>query len=205
MMVLISNVQNQIIIRNAILHCQRGVLNCTQCQDAFKYKYMLIHFTLNPNEASPMLKHKGIFRTYRVDKIFDHLSDAKQYASEHQIPIEISMIDQDSILTQLEQKVRELGCHMDWYDDKLKIFSVYPVKETETGKILLPEIIYTLRPLNSKIQYALFYTEHYKVIHHEYSGINAKMNPILDNPKEYALEKVREIEKFISIISKFDK
>jgi len=51
----------------------------------------------------------------------------------------------------------------------------------------------------------LFYTEHYKVIHHEYSGINAKMNPILDNPKEYALEKVREIEKFISIISKFDK
>lgn len=192
------NGQNQIIKRLPIYHCKRGVLNCTKCQEAFRFNYMLINFAVKDNQvAMPMIEHEGVLKTYEIKKIFDSFEEAQNYANEQNIPIEISMLDKDSVLIQLSKKVHELEWHIDFHKDKVRIFSVYPVQEVDTGKFLLPEIIYTLRPLNSKIDYAYFYTQFFKVINHEYIGLNSKMNPVHDHPKEYAVEKVREIEKFV--------
>lgn len=147
--------------------------------------------------AMPMIEHEGVLKTYEIKKIFDSFEEAQNYANEQNTLIEISMLDKDSVLIQLSKKVHELEWHIDFHKDKVRIFSVYPVQEVDTGKFLLPEIIYTLRPLNSKNYYAYFYTQFFKVINHEYIGLNSKMNPVHDHPKEYAVEKVREIEKFV--------
>lgn len=191
------NGQNQVIIRYSILHCQRGITQCEKCQESFKYQYMLIDFQTNPMHASPMIEHDGVLKAYKVIELFHSLTEAKEYAQKNNIPIIISDIDTDEVLKKIQKKVTELGWHMTCEHDKLTIFSVYPVKEIETGKKVLPTITFILRPLNSKINFAYFYTDKYKVIEKTYSGIHSKMNPVIDNPKEDALQKVREIENFL--------
>lgn len=189
--------QNQSIMRIPYIHCQKGVLNCEKCQEIFQYQYMLLDFDTFPMHASPMIKHEGVLKAYKVIKVFDSLTDAQNYAKTHNIPIEISELDKDEILQKIQAKVKELGWHINLDDDKLRIFSVYPVKEIETGKKVLPEVIYTLRPLNSKINYFVFYTEKFKVVDKEYFGIHSKMNPVQNHEKEDALQKIRELEKFL--------
>ncbi|GIV44232.1 MAG: hypothetical protein KatS3mg035_1355 [Bacteroidia bacterium] len=193
------NAQNQCIIRNSVIHCQRGVLNCNQCQEIFEYKYMLLDFNNHPMHASPLIEHEGNLKSYQVIKIFSSLAEAQQYAHEQNVCIQVSDLDTDKVLQPIQKKVRELGWHITIDADKqqLKIFSVYPVKELETQKQVLPEIVFSLRPLNSKISYALFYTEKYKVINKVYYGVHSKMNPVQDNPKEDALQKVRDLENFL--------
>lgn len=191
------NAQSQVIIRNSIIHCQRGVMDCEKCQESFQYQYMLIDFQTNPMHASPMIEHEGVLKAYQVIKLFHSLTEAQEYAQKNGIPIIISDLDTDEVLKKIQKKVTELGWHITCDKYQLTIFSVYPVKEMETGKKVLPTVTFTLRPLNSKINFAYFYTDKYKVIEKTYSGIHSKMNPVIDNPKEDALQKVREIDNFL--------
>ncbi len=191
------NAQNQVILRSPFIHCQKGLLNCKKCQEVFQYQYMLLDFTVNPMLASPMIEHEGILKSYQVLKIFNSLEEAKLYADKHNIEIQISDLDTDTVLQKIQSKVKELGWHITSNKKELRIFSAYPVKELESGKYVLPEVVFSLRPWNSKISYALFYTDKYKVIDKTYYGIHSKMNPVEDNPKEDALQKVRELDSFL--------
>ncbi len=132
--------QNQVIKRNAIIHCQKRLL---------EYK-----------------------------KIFDSLFEARKYADQNQTPI----LDSDSVLKKIQKKVAELGCHIDEDAQEVRIFSVYPVKNLNTNKKILLEAILTLRPLNSKINFAYSIEKKYKVVNKEYAGIHSNINLVEDNP-----------------------
>lgn len=189
--------QNHVILRAPFIHCQKGVLNCEKCQEVFQYQYMLLDVGVDSVYASPVIEHEGNLKPYRILKIFNSLENAKLYADNHKIEIQISDVDSDEVIRKIQTKVKELGWHITCNKKELRIFSVYPVKELETGKYVLPEIVFSLRPFNSKLNYALFYTDKFKVIDKTYNGFHSKMNPIQDNPKEDALQKLRELDNFL--------
>lgn len=188
--------QNQVILRNLSIHCQRGLLNCEKCQATYGYKYMLLKLDIASEEALPMVYYKGGLHTYHVEKVFLDIEDTKRYAASYQIPIEVSPIDTDATLKQISQKVQEVGWHITWDEEEKQIIVInsVPVKEIETGKKVLPMIIIEHKEGAGE---PYFEAAGQKFNHMTYKGFHEKMNPVEEKPGENNLEKIRSFQNFI--------
>lgn len=188
--------QNKVILRNSMVHCQRGLLNCEKCQATYGYKYMLLQLDIASEEALPMVYYSGGLHTYKVEEVFSDVEEAKRYAESNKLPIEVSPLDTDAVLRKISQKVQALGWHITWDEEEKQIIIInaVPVKEIESGKKVLPMIIIESKEGAGE---PYFEAARQKFNQITYKGFHEKMNPVEEMPGESNLEKVRSFQNFI--------
>lgn len=120
-------------------HCKRGWRNCEKCKETYHYGYFLLN--LNPPNAHiaayPVIKVGNVYTPYLLEKKFESLAQAQEYAKSQQIPIEIADEDKDEKLLALQSKLPPQW-FLQIYEDKLSIYTPKDIWIRYENKINAP-------------------------------------------------------------------